>query len=70
VEMIKFRILKKSKKNGARLGILKTKNGVVETPCLVPVATHDGDWYSPSFNQNNLLLKNICYNLVRKKVEF
>ena len=37
--MIEFKIFKKSKKSRARLGILKTKNGVVETPCLVPVAT-------------------------------
>ena len=37
--MIEFKILKKSKKSRARLGILKTKHGVVETPCLVPVAT-------------------------------
>ncbi|MCX6719688.1 MAG: tRNA guanosine(34) transglycosylase Tgt [Candidatus Staskawiczbacteria bacterium] len=34
-----FKILKKSKKNGARLGFLETEHGVVETPCLVPVAT-------------------------------
>ena len=37
--MIDFKILKKSKKSGARLGVLKTEHGVVETPCLVPVAT-------------------------------
>ncbi len=37
--MIEFKILKKSKKSRARLGLLKTKHGVVETPCLVPVAT-------------------------------
>ncbi|OGZ19472.1 MAG: hypothetical protein A3F95_03070 [Candidatus Nealsonbacteria bacterium RIFCSPLOWO2_12_FULL_39_31] len=37
--MIDFKILKKSKKSKARLGILRTKHGVVETPCLVPVAT-------------------------------
>jgi len=36
---MEFRIIKNSKKSRARLGILKTKNGVVETPCLVPVAT-------------------------------
>lgn len=33
---MKFKVLKKSKKSKARLGLL---NGVVETPCLVPVAT-------------------------------
>ncbi|MBM4402364.1 MAG: tRNA guanosine(34) transglycosylase Tgt [Candidatus Cloacimonetes bacterium] len=37
--MIKFKILKKSKKSRARLGLLKTERGVIETPCLVPVAT-------------------------------
>lgn len=37
--MIKFEILKKSKKSKARLGRLETEHGVVETPCLVPVAT-------------------------------
>ena len=37
--MIEFKILKKSKKSGARLGILKTSHGEVETPALVPVAT-------------------------------
>jgi len=37
--MIGFDILKKSKKSGARLGLLKTSHGLVETPALVPVAT-------------------------------
>lgn len=37
--MIDFKILKKSKKSRARLGILKTPHGIVETPSLVPVAT-------------------------------
>ncbi|MDD2696694.1 MAG: tRNA guanosine(34) transglycosylase Tgt [Candidatus Pacebacteria bacterium] len=37
--MIEFKIVKKSKKSSARLGLLKTKHGVIETPCLVPVAT-------------------------------
>lgn len=37
--MIDFKILKKSKKSKARLGILKTPNGEVETPALVAVAT-------------------------------
>ncbi|MDP2639013.1 MAG: tRNA guanosine(34) transglycosylase Tgt [Candidatus Azambacteria bacterium] len=36
---MEFEILKKSKKSGARLGLLKTSHGVVETPTLVPVAT-------------------------------
>jgi queuine tRNA-ribosyltransferase/7-cyano-7-deazaguanine tRNA-ribosyltransferase len=34
-----FKILKKSKNSRARLGFLETSHGVVETPCLVPVAT-------------------------------
>ncbi len=37
--MIEFNILKKSKKSWARVGILKTPHGEIETPCLVPVAT-------------------------------
>ncbi len=36
---MEFKILKKSKKSKARLGRLVTPHGVVETPCLVPVAT-------------------------------
>jgi queuine tRNA-ribosyltransferase len=34
-----FKIIKKSSKSRARLGLLKTSHGVVETPALVPVAT-------------------------------
>jgi len=34
-----FKILKKSKISRARLGFLETAHGVIETPCLVPVAT-------------------------------
>ena len=34
-----LRYLKKSKLSRARLGSLETEHGVVETPCLVPVAT-------------------------------
>ena len=37
--MIKFKILKKSKKSRARLGLVETPHGIVETPSLVPVAT-------------------------------
>ena len=37
--MIKFKILKKSKKSGARVGRLEISSGVIETPCFVPVAT-------------------------------
>ena len=37
--MIEFKILRKSKKTKARIGILKTEHGFIETPSLVPVAT-------------------------------
>ncbi len=37
--MIEFEIIKKSKKSKARLGILRTPHGIVETPAFVPVAT-------------------------------
>ncbi len=36
---MEFKILKKSKKSGARLGILKTSHGTIETPALIGVAT-------------------------------
>ena len=37
--MISFRVLKKSKNSSARLGVIKTPHGEVETPAFVPVAT-------------------------------
>ena len=37
--MINFSILKRSKRSKARLGLLKTSHGIVETPAIVPVAT-------------------------------
>jgi len=36
---MQFKISKKSKKSNARIGFLETDHGVIETPCLVPVAT-------------------------------
>jgi tRNA-guanine family transglycosylase len=36
---INFKILKKSKVSSARVGFIETEHGVIETPCLVPVAT-------------------------------
>jgi len=36
---MEFQILKKSKKSHARLGLIKTSHGVIETPSLIPVAT-------------------------------
>ncbi len=38
--MIEFSILKKSKQSRARLGVLKTSHGEIETPAFVPVATN------------------------------
>jgi queuine tRNA-ribosyltransferase len=35
-----FKILKKSQRSNARIGLLETSHGVVETPAFVPVATH------------------------------
>ena len=37
--MLEFKVLKKSKRSKARLGWLKTKHGLIETPSFVPVAT-------------------------------
>ncbi len=37
--MIHFRITKKSAQSRARLGVLETPHGVIETPAFVPVAT-------------------------------
>ena len=37
--MLNFKIVKKSKKSRARLGVLKTTHGEIETPAFVPVAT-------------------------------
>jgi len=37
--MIEFKVLKKSKKSNARIGILRIKNNNIETPVFVPVAT-------------------------------
>ncbi len=36
---MEFEILKKSKKTRARLGLIKTRRGVIHTPAFVPVAT-------------------------------
>ena len=37
--MFGFRILKRSKKSRARLGVISTPHGEIETPAFVPVAT-------------------------------
>lgn len=36
---MEFKIIKKSKKSRARLGLIETKHGVIHTPAFVPVAT-------------------------------
>ena len=38
-EMFSFKTLKKDPSTGARLGLLETPHGLVETPCFMPVAT-------------------------------
>ena len=38
--MIDFKITKKSKKSNARLGVLKTPHGIVETPTMIIVGTN------------------------------
>jgi queuine tRNA-ribosyltransferase/7-cyano-7-deazaguanine tRNA-ribosyltransferase len=40
--MLDFKILKKSKKSRARLGVLKTPHGEIQTPTLVAVGTQAG----------------------------
>lgn len=37
--MIEFKVLKKSKKSNARIGIIKTPHGEIETPAFIGVAT-------------------------------
>ena len=37
--MFEFKILKRSKKSRARLGVISTPHGEIETPAFVPVAT-------------------------------
>ncbi|MDP2704800.1 MAG: tRNA guanosine(34) transglycosylase Tgt [Patescibacteria group bacterium] len=37
--MFEFKILKRSKKSRARLGVIKTPHGEIETPAFIPVAT-------------------------------
>ena len=37
--MFEFKVLRKSKKSRARLGVISTPHGEIETPAFVPVAT-------------------------------
>src|SRR3989344_6631766 len=39
IVMFEFKILKRSKKSRARLGVIKTPHGEIETPAFIPVAT-------------------------------
>ncbi|MCK4591882.1 tRNA guanosine(34) transglycosylase Tgt [Candidatus Parcubacteria bacterium] len=34
-----FKIIKKSKRSSVRLGEIKTKHGIIKTPCFMPIAT-------------------------------
>ena len=34
-----FKVLRKSKKSGARLGVIETSRGVIQTPAFIPVGT-------------------------------
>lgn len=34
-----FKLLKKSKKYSARVGMIKTRHGIIKTPCFMPIAT-------------------------------
>ncbi|HCD09203.1 MAG TPA: tRNA guanosine(34) transglycosylase Tgt, partial [Thermoanaerobacter sp.] len=36
---IKYRLIKKDSRTNARLGILETPHGVIETPVFMPVGT-------------------------------
>jgi queuine tRNA-ribosyltransferase len=38
-EMFRFKVLKQSKKSRARLGVISTPHGEIETPSFIPVAT-------------------------------
>ncbi len=39
-EPFQFELIKQSGKSGARLGVLHTPHGDIETPCFMPVGTH------------------------------
>ncbi len=47
-----FKVIKKSKKNNSRIGRIRTKNGVVNTPFFMPDATRG---YVKSLGNNDLL---------------
>ena len=39
MEQFRFELLKTCKQSGARLGLLHTPHGTIETPCYMPVGT-------------------------------
>ncbi|MFM2415124.1 MAG: queuine tRNA-ribosyltransferase, queuine tRNA-ribosyltransferase [Candidatus Parcubacteria bacterium] len=51
---ITFEILKKSERSHARVGLLKTPHGVVETPAFIPVATRGSLRTLDSFEMKSL----------------
>ena len=53
-EKFSFKILKKDKKTKARTGIIKTRNGNIETPYFVPVGTSASLRALDSQDLNNL----------------
>ena len=59
---MQFKILKKSKKSRARLGLLKTKNGVLQTPAFFPVATQAALKTLDSDDLKRIGFKNILCN--------
>ena len=71
--MINFKLVKKSKKSKARLGLLETSHGVVETPSLVPVATQAVvktlDSQEISETKSQILICNTFHLHIRPKEE-
>ncbi len=71
--MVKFKILKKSNKTKARKGIITTKNGEIETPAFMPVATYGTVKSIPSYflkNLNaNIILMNLLHLIFKPGVE-
>lgn len=57
-----FRIIKEDKKTKARVGILKTKKGNIETPFFMPVATKASVKYISSHDLHNMGAKAIISN--------
>lgn len=62
--MAKFKILKKSNKTKARKGIIITKNGEIETPAFMPVATYGTVKTIPSYLLKDLKANIILMNLL------